>query len=120
MKKLEHGNLNMFSLSPEGARRDCLAPVSPSWAAELGQPPSDEPSQCTLEIVYTREGTFNFWALEVNDLIENLLYSRRIICAENESLQDYKAPVSISPVSPTTFPFISALNYSFKRPFQNK
>ena len=57
-------------------------------------------SQCTLEIVSTEEGTFNFWALEVTDLIENLflLYSRRIICAENESLQDYKAPVSISPM----------------------
>ena len=36
----------------------------------------------------------------MTDLIENLflLYSRRIICAENESLQDYKAPVSISPM----------------------
>ena len=45
--------------------------------------------------------TFGLWSrLEVTDLIENLflLYSRRIICAENESLQDYEAPVSISPM----------------------
>ena len=54
-----------------------------------------------MELVSTEEGTFNFWALEVTDPRENmfLLYSRRIMCAQNESLQDYKAPVSVSPVS---------------------
>ena len=34
--KLKPRKLNMFSLSLGGARRDSLAPVIPSWAAELG------------------------------------------------------------------------------------
>ena len=54
-----------------------------------------------MELLSTEEGTFNCWALEETDPIENLflLYSRRIMCAENESLQEYKVTVSISPVS---------------------
>ena len=26
---------------------------------------------CNMELVFTKEGIFNFWALEVTDLIEN-------------------------------------------------
>ena len=34
------------------------------------------PSHCTLEILYTQDGTFNFWALEATDFVESkfLLY----------------------------------------------
>ena len=40
---------------------------------------------CTLEIACTREGTFNFWALEVTDLVESklLLYFCRISWAQD-------------------------------------
>ena len=30
-------------------------------------------NHCTFEIACTREGTFNFWALEVTDLVESKL-----------------------------------------------
>jgi len=30
-----------------------------------------KPSHCTMELVSTEEGTFNFWALEATDPLEN-------------------------------------------------
>ena len=44
------------------------------WAGALNQIKPEflkvwcRPSHCTLDIVSTEEGTFNFWALEVTDL----------------------------------------------------
>ena len=36
------------------------------------------------------------------------------MCAENESLLEYKAPFSTSPCDSTTFPYIRPLNHSLK------
>ena len=58
-------------------------------------------NQCTFEIVSTKEGTFNFWALEVTDLRESslLLYFCRINWAQDRLSLNYKDPCSSSPVS---------------------
>ena len=62
-------------------------------------------NHCTFEIACTREGTFNFWALEVTDLVESklMLYFCRINLAEDRLSLNYRAPCSTSPVSQQLF-----------------
>ena len=70
------------------------------WGITKHAARGSETSTIAETLSYTKEVTFNFRTLEVIDLIEILLllYSRRIMCAGNESWQDYKALVSTSPV----------------------
>ena len=62
--------------------------------------------QCTEEFVYTKEGTFNFGALEVTDLIEILLllYSRRIMLQGMRVDRNIRLR-SLLPLCPNDFPF---------------
>ena len=55
-------------------------------------------NHCTFEIACTREGTFNFWALEVTNLVESklMLYFCRINLAEDRLSLNYRAPCSTS------------------------
>jgi len=58
-------------------------------------------AHCTKELVHTKEGTFNFWSLEVTDHVESklLLYFCRISWAQDRLSLNYKDPCSTSPVS---------------------
>jgi len=56
---------------------------------------------CTMELVYTKDGTFNFWALEVTDLVKSklLICFCRINWVQDRLSLDYEDPCSSSPVS---------------------
>ena len=74
---------------------------SPPSVLSLNSSRFDMFTQCTLEIVSTEEGTFNFWALEVTYLRESslLLYFCRINWAQDRLSLNYKDSCSTSPVS---------------------
>ena len=75
--------------------------IKTSYLSEKSQLNTALSDHCTIEIVSTKEGTFNCWALEVTDLRESslLLYFCRINWAQDRLSLNYKDPCSTSPVS---------------------
>ena len=85
----------------------CCCKLVISWYTPFHQ------HQCTLEIVSTEEGTFNFWAQEVTEHRKppNLPWVWRISRNILYTLQDYRV-FSLLPPSLNNFPF--------HQDFQNK
>ena len=61
---------------------------------------------CTMELVSTEEGTFNFWALEVTDLKENFFCSiPGALCVQRMRVYRIIRLQSLLPLCPNDFPF---------------